>query len=163
MAHNDKKIFSVLGKVVQNDNRRRLEVNSPTHLHSCLNRLPLGKQITVTFSEKVPTRSEGQLAYHWVLMAYIADHCGYKSEDVHDAVMRVKFGTKHIKIGNLEQEVRRSISDSAKMPLADCMELIDYDLELCQQLEIHVPTPAELGYISNYAQPLTPVRHEQVV
>lgn len=151
MAHNDKKIFTVIGKVVLSENRKRLLPNSPEHLSACLNRLPVGKEISVTFSEKVPTRSEAQLAYHWVLLAYIADHCGYKSEDVHDAVMRAKFGTKHIKIGDLEQEVRRSISDSAKMTLSDCMELIDYDLELCRTLEIHVPTAEELGYISNYA------------
>jgi hypothetical protein len=30
------------------------------------------------------------------------------------------------------------------------IELISYDLQLCEELKIKVPTAQELGYISNY-------------
>jgi len=61
-------------------------------------------------------------------------------------IMRQKFGVKRVKLGKIEQEVRQSISDDAKMSKSDCVELISFDLELCQELGIKVPTPEELGY-----------------
>ena len=41
------------------------------------------------------------------------------------------------------------------------VELITYDLELCEKLDVKVPTLEELGYISNHA-PLTPIRKERI-
>lgn len=160
MIHNDKKLFTVLGSVVQVENRRRFKVNSPMHLESALRRLPMGKQIAITFSERVPTRSQAQLAYHWVLIGYIADHSGYTSEETHDAVMRMKFGTKSIRLGSRTVEVRRSVADIARMPKLDMVDLITYDLELCTELNIRVPTAEDLGYITNYGR-TTPIRLER--
>jgi hypothetical protein len=46
-----------------------------------------------------------------------------------------------------QEEVKRSVSGSARMPKGEMSELIEMDLELCGRLNVHVPTPEELGYI----------------
>ena len=46
-------------------------------------------------------------------------------------------------------EVRKSISNEARLPKYDAVELITYDLELCQWAGIIVPTAESLGYIKN--------------
>ena len=132
----------------------------------CVSRLAVGKSVSCTFSESVATRSSAQLAYHYVLMKYLSDETGYTKEEVHDAIMRLKFGTKMVRLGDKTVEVRKSVSDAAKLPKHEMVGLIEFDLETCASLGIHVPTPEQLGYISNsspYHRPLTPVRktHER--
>lgn len=145
-----KEIFTVIGKMQLTEGKHRFIPNSPSYLADRLSRISLGKEISCMFSEHVPTRSEAQLAYHWVLVHYIAEHCGYTDEEIHDAIMRLKFGTKNVIIGNRKVEVRKSISNKARLPKYMAIELISYDLQLCEELKIKVPTAQELGYISNY-------------
>lgn len=89
---------------------------SQKYLHDCLNRIPRGKKVQVTFSEHVAIRSTQQLRYHMVLMGYIANHSGLTKDETHDAVMRLKFGTKKVKIGDRIIEVRKSLSEEGKLP-----------------------------------------------
>lgn len=140
-------LFSVLGQVVLDGGKKRFAFNSPGMYFTSLNRLAPGKQYRVTFNEDVFSRSHSQLAYHWVLLGLISDHSGHSKEELHDVVMRAKFGTKKIKIAGIEQEVRKSISNSANMKMADAVELITFDLEICAKLDIFVPSMADLGYL----------------
>jgi hypothetical protein len=159
----NRKIFSVLGQVSLADGRKRFVPHSIDFLNTCISSLPLGKGILCTFYDHVPTRSEQQLDYHWVLVSLMAEHTGYTKEELHDAIMRMKFGTKVIQLAGHSVMVRKSISNTGGMTVAEVAELITFDLELCGRLSIHVPTPEELGYISNrggYAS-LTPVRKEK--
>jgi hypothetical protein len=158
-----KEIFTVLGTIQRVEDRHRFIPNSPGHMSACVSRIPLGKPVSCTFYDQIPTRSEGQLAYHWVLMGHIATHTGYTKDEVHDAIMRKKFGTKKIKLAGMEIEVRKSVSDKARFPKSDMVELISYDREICDRLEIVVPTAEELGYISNYSpmRPYTPIVKEK--
>lgn len=152
-----KELFTVLGDIclteVMTDFGKKVRhaftPNSQAYLRDNLNKIPVGKKISITFYEDVPARSQQQLAYHMVLMGYIADYNQDSKEAMHDGIMRLKFGTRKIKIGNQEVEVRKSASDKAKMPMHKMQELIDYDLEICKFLNIKVPTAEELGYTSN--------------
>lgn len=141
-------LFSVQARISQGETTgRHLLPLSPHHFRAQLNRLALGKVYTLTISETAYTRSSAQLAYHFALIGYIADYSGMTKDEAHDAVMRLCFGEKEVSIGSRRTFVRRSISDSAKMPTADAVRLIDFDLELCRELEIVVPTREQLGYL----------------
>lgn len=150
----NKEIFTVLGTIGTTEvetergkfTRHTFLPNSQGYMRDNLNKIPVGEKVSVTFSKNIPTRSEAQLAFHWVLMSLISDYVGCTPEEMHDFVMRVKFGTKKIKIGKVEVEVRKSISNSAKMPKHKAVELIDMDLKICKFLELKVPTKKELGY-----------------
>jgi len=97
-----------------------------------------------------PTRSAEQLRYYAVLVGLIADYTGYTWDETHEALMKLKWGTKKVVIDGEIVEVRRSLSNKAKFPKGDMVEQIDFALEKCKKFEIHVPTMQELGYVSNY-------------
>lgn len=163
MTSKDKKLFSVLGEVSLIEGHKRFVPTSKEFLASMMAGIPIGKKLTCTFSEKIPTRSEAQLHYHWVLLTLISDYTGDTKEELHDAIMRIKFGTKLIRLAGHSVQVRKSISNMGRMTVSQVAELINFDLEVCQKLDIHVPTMEELGYVSNnggYMSPLTPVRKE---
>lgn len=101
----------------------------------------------MTISEWDAIRSPAQLAYHWVLMKYLAEWSGFTKEEMHDAVMRLKFGEKEITLGGKTVRVRKSIAESGKLKKFEVQELIEYDLELCAENDIKVPTREELGYL----------------
>lgn len=150
-----KEIFTVLGVIgtteVETDRgkfqRHTFIPDSLTYMRDRLNKISLKKKVSVTFSEHIPTRSETQLSYHWVLCTLISDHTGDSPNEIHEALMILKFGTKKVKIMGKEVYVRRSISQKAKMSLPMAMELINFDLEVCKFLDIRVPTKKELGYV----------------
>lgn len=145
-----KPLFTVIGQVAEIGGEKRWVPNSRAHYLQQLRDLPHGTRLAAVFEEYKPTRSSQQLAYHFVLVGYLAKHTGYTKDEMHDAIVRLKFGERQVTIGTRTVAVRRSVSESAKMPLADMVELIDYDLELCRELGVAVPTMEELGYISNY-------------
>lgn len=143
----EKEMFTILGQFHDTKSGRKFIPTSPKYYRDRCSHMPLNKQFAVKFTTKIPTRSEFQLRYHFVLMGYIADYTGDRVEEVHDAIMRDKFGTKKIKIGEIVQEVRPSVSDKALFPKGYMVELISYDLEICHRLGIYVPTMEELGYV----------------
>lgn len=104
---------------------------------------------TMTIILKKSTRTEQQLRYYAVLVGLLADYTGNTWEEMHDALMRLKWGTKKVKIGKEIVEVRKSVSNSAKFKLTDMIEQIEFTLEKCFELDIVVPTKQELGYIDN--------------
>ncbi len=146
---NRKPVFTVLGSVVFEGGKKRIKINSPEHYHNEIQQLVVGKAVGITIEEYKASRSATQLAYHWVLMGYLARHTGHTTEELHDTLMRAKFGTKTVRVGPIEQEVRRSISNAARFPTSDMVELIEFDLQLCADLEVTVPTREELGYLPN--------------
>ena len=143
-------LFKVLGSIQDRDGRHAFVPSSPAHMRDQLSRLKLGTKVSVSFEEQTYTRSDAQLAYYWVLIGYLSDYCGYTPSEMHDAICRLRFGTKTVTIGNRTVEVRRSISDAAKMPTADMGELINFALELCAENDVNIPSAESLGYISNH-------------
>ena len=149
----NKSVFRIIGEFKDDPERgRRFIPDSAPYYHDRCSKMPLNKKFTCDFTTKIPTRSEAQLDYHWVICNYISEHTGFTKYEVHDFMMRKVFGTKIIKIGNFQTEVRESISDRAKLPKYMAVDLITEDLQICQDLEIAVPTAQELGYISNTSQ-----------
>lgn len=109
----------------------------------------IGDKGTLTVSFKKRTRSENQLDYYFVLCTLIGDYNGNTKEEVHDILATIKWGVKEVKLLGRTFAVRRSISNASKMNVTDMGELITLALETCAELNIHVPTKEELGYISN--------------
>lgn len=151
---NKTEIFTALGDIKLVSEVKRFVPNSIAHFNTQLQHIKIGEKVACTFSHHKVTRSSEQLKYYMVLCGYIAQHSGdtdlndpYSKVEVHDALCRAKFGTKTIKLGDIEQEVRRSVSDSAKMPKSDMVELVTFAKEVCKKLGIKVPTKAELGYV----------------
>ena len=142
-----KEAFSVLADVVLVDGKKKVKMKSPDHYEQSVQRLPVGRKIAVTVEEYTPTKSQSQHNYYWALLGYLADYSGHEPAELHDAIMRRKFGTKQIVVGELKETVRKSISNAAKFPKGDMIELIEEVLELCRKLDIHVPTKEELGYL----------------
>ncbi|WP_395019780.1 hypothetical protein [Dongia sp.] len=142
--------FTVLGEIVLKDGAKRFQAASSAYLQHNINRYPVGTKLAAVFEEHKATRSGSQLRYYWVICGLIADHTGYTKEETHDALMRAKFGTRRIKIGSIETEVRQSIADHARMNQADAVELIDFSLQVAGELGLHIPSPEEIGYISNH-------------
>lgn len=144
-----KVVFTALAHVKIVEGVKKVVMQSPKHWMQQVSRLNVGKQYGVVIEEYKATRSREQLAYYWVLIGYIADHTGHTPEELHDAIVRQKFGTTLVEVAGIKQEVRKSIADSARFPKGEMVELITEVLEICQKLEIRVPTKEELGYISN--------------
>lgn len=140
-------LFSVFGKVVMTEGGKRFVPKSPPYYRTCLNRLKWGQNVTVTFYDRKAIRTQSQLRYHMVLMGMLSDHTGFTQDEMHDAVMRIVFGEKKVTLLGRSTTVRKSISDSAKMLNEEAQKLIDFDLELCREYEIRVPTREELGYL----------------
>lgn len=144
----DKEVFTCKGTVTASPMGRGHDFTaiSERYLADQLNRLPLNKELTVTFYEHKAARSNQQLRYHMVLCGYIADHSGHTRAEIHDAIMRIVFGTKFIKLGAHSVQVRESMSEDARMPKHKVVELIEADLRFCSELDIVVPSAEELGY-----------------
>ncbi len=144
---NRKPVFTALATIQDVEGVKKVVMTSAAHWQQQVRNLSLGKKYGVTVEEYKATRSDEQLKYYWVLLKYIADETGHTSEELHDALMRQKFGVKIVEVGPVRQEVRRSIANTARFPTSDMVELIQETLDLCQTLGIHVPTKTELGYL----------------
>lgn len=149
-----KELFTILGEfqdVVNKDGytETRFVPKSTKHFRTVSSKAPKNKLVAATFYHSVSARSRNQVAYHFVLLRYIAEYTGYSTEELHDAIMKLVFGTKTVSLNGHKVEVRKSLSNAANLPKYEAVDLISYDLELCKTLGIKVPTPEELGYVSN--------------
>jgi hypothetical protein len=137
-------------KIVKVDGKKTVALTSRQYYQHFLNtKTKEGDTGTMTISLAKPTRSEQQLRYYAVVVGLIADNCGYTWEECHDAIMKLKWGTKKVKIGKDIVEVRKSISNGARFGKSDMIETIEFAMEKAFELDIVVPTKQELGYIDN--------------
>ncbi len=137
-------------KVVIKDGRKTIALSATQFYQHFLNtKTKEGDIGTLTITMKKPTRSEQQLRYYAVLVGLIADYTGDTWDEMHEALMILKWGTKKVKLGNKTVMVRKSISNRARFKKVDMMEQIEFTLEQASELGIVVPTKQELGYISN--------------
>jgi hypothetical protein len=144
-----KELFTIIGTFKEVDNEHRFVPSSPTYFRAASKRAPLGVPVAVTFSTKIPSRSRAQLAYHYVILGFLSEYTGYTVDELHDSLMRMKFGVKDVVLNGQTTQVRRSVSDMARFPKEKMAELIEYDLEVCRDMGVDVPTAESLGYISN--------------
>lgn len=142
-----KKHFAILGEVKEVEGRKRFVPYSTPHFNACIARLPFGRKLRAEFVEIKYLRSTAQLRYHRVLCGYIAEHSGHTPEDVHAWAMVEVFGAKVVEIAGRAAPVRRSLAEDGDVTKAEAVELIEFDLLVCEELEISVPTAEELGYL----------------
>lgn len=142
-----KPVFTAIATVELVEGVKKLRLTSPKHWQSMVYKLTPGKRYGVMVSEYKASRSRSQLNYYWAVLGYLSDYTGYQPEELHDAIMRAKFGTTTVKIGPIEQEVRKSISNVARFPTSDMVELITEVLKIAVDLGVHIPTKEELGYV----------------
>ena len=135
-------------RVVKKDGKKVIELMSRQFYQHFLNtKTKPGDVGTMMLTLKKPTRSEQQLRFYAVIVGLIAEHTGHTWEELHDALMIIKFGTTKIKVGKDVVHVRKSVSDKARMGKIEMMELIEFALEKASELEINIPTREELGYL----------------
>lgn len=144
-----KEVFTALGEVKEHEGKKHFVPYSPAYFRDWINRLPVGKKLAAQFSEYRSMRSNPQLRYHMVLMGYLAEHTGYTKMQIHDAMVKLKFGVTQIEVLGQKVDVRRSISESGDIENWEASELVEYDLQVCHEMGIHVPTPESLGYLPN--------------
>ncbi len=157
---NKKEIFSCLGEIGETEvttdrgtyKRHTFIPSSQPYMRDRLNKIPLKKKVTATFYEEIATRSDSQLAYYWVILTYLAEYAGYTPEELHECIMIILFGTKTVKFDGGEYQVRKSISNRAKMPKHKMGELINYVTEKCAKFEVKIPSKASLGYVDEDAK-----------
>jgi len=140
-------LFSVIGNVRIVEGRKRFVPNSIDHLNACVSRFPKDKKVLATFSEIRYMRSDAQLRYHRVLCAYIAEHTGFTPDEVHEWCMRIALGEKDVTIDGKTVKIRKSMAVEGDVMKNEAVELIEFDLGVCEDLEIVVPTAEELGYL----------------
>lgn len=127
--------------------RKHFVPRSRAHFLSVCNRYPEDKEIGMIPVEEVNVRSRGQLAYHRVLIRYIANEQVMSEDDVHDALMKEVFGIREYTFMGKTHQGRYSLSDAGGLRTSQVIDLIEKDLETCAFLGIVVPTKEELGYI----------------
>lgn len=137
-------------EIVNDKGEKRAKIiASDYYKHFIKTKTQVGMKGTMHLTFKKPTRTEQQLRYYWVLVGMLASECGYTSEEMHEWLMIMKFGTKKVTVNGITKEVRKSISNSARMTVGEVMELIDFTLEKCFELNVIVPSKESLGYIDN--------------
>lgn len=137
-------------KIVKREGDKTVALNSRQFYQHFLNtKTKEGDVGTLTIKLKKPTRSDQQLRYYAVLVGLISDYTGNTWEEMHECLMVLKFGTKKVKLGKDTVNVRQSISNSARFGKVKMIELIEFALEKCLDLDIKVPTREELGYLPN--------------
>lgn len=136
--------------ITMRDGVKSVALNSRNYYQHFINtKTKVGDIGTLTLKIKKPTRSENQLNYYAVIVGLIADYSGDDWDSVHSGLMILNWGTKTIWIGGKPVEVRKSISDSARIPKDEMGEQIEFALKEAKAMGIVVPTKEELGYISN--------------
>jgi len=154
----NKTVWSVIGEFRDLDGRRKFVPDSSDYYIDRCSKMPLGKKYTCDITTNIPTRSEAQLAYHWILCQYISEHTGFTPDEVHQLSKQLVWGTKTVNIGKYTAQVCKSIADRAMTPKFEVVALIQRDLEICAENEIRVPTKAELGYIDEN-EPIEPIKN----
>jgi len=138
---------TAIGTVELVDGKKRVKLRSPEHWQAIVSRLTVGGEYALTIEGLRKSRSQQQLRYYWALLGYLADYSGHEVTELHDAIMRQKFGVKQVVVGSVKETVRRSIADVARFPKEDMVELIDEVLRICQDCGVRVPSKEELGYL----------------
>jgi hypothetical protein len=141
--------FAVLATVALVDERKRVQMKSPTYYQSRIDKLPVGTELHITFSKKVLTRSQSMLSYFFVLVHYISEYTGESVKRMYVVLIEEVWEPEEFLYKGKMWRERKSISDVAKMSKEEMSMLIDHTLATCEELEISVPTKEELGFISN--------------
>ncbi len=97
-----------------------------------------GQEVGLSLTRRRKDRSLPQNAYYWgVVVAMLAEHCGYLPEEVHDA-LKAKFLMDHS--GELPR-----IKSTTALDTKEFGEYVDRCIQLAAELGIVVPSPLFQG------------------
>lgn len=130
--------------------RNRFVPHSLDYLYQGMRQFPVGAKMKVTYSLVKRQHSRPQHNYHFALCGLISEHTGFTADETHDALMKLAFGTKSVTLLGRTFEARESMSNTGGLSVSQVQELLQKDLEVCRDLDIHVPTMEQLGLISNH-------------
>ena len=100
-----------------------------------------GKKIELTLRKSSSQRSLKANAYYWgVVVKLIADHCGYDSDEMHEA-LKYKFLSNHLE----DEKGLTKIKSSASLSVD---EFINYTNQVviwaARDLQVFIPSPHEV-------------------
>src|SRR5437016_3327127 len=117
----------------------KIELKDREGFHALIQSLE-GKEVQLTLERFRMRRSNQQSRYYWgVIVALLADHCGYEPEEMHEA-LKAKF---------LRDRANEEVGDLPKIRSSASLDTVafsDYCAK-CQQLAaelgLYVPSPNE--------------------
>ncbi len=97
-----------------------------------------GHEIDLRLTRKRKTRSLSANAYYWgVVVALLAEHCGYEPEEAHQA-LKMRF---LLKIGNDMISTLPTVRSTADLDTVEFAAYLDQCIRLCAEMGIVVPDP----------------------
>ena len=146
MAHNRIQ-FHNPAVVELKDGKKTLALNKTSYQRN-IDQFKVGEKVAVTIDNERVTASDQQRRYLFgVCYSIMGEYTGHDKEELHDWAMREHFGTKKVKVGKIEKEVRRSWTTLNK---SEGVEFIDWLIGFASiELGCVIPSPEEAGYISN--------------
>ena len=96
-----------------------------------------GTELYIDVTDKKPSKTLQQIRYIYLLIGFIADHTGYTKEQMKTVVKEERkmfedFGNR------ITNKILRRYESFANLNLEEAGNLIEYLLDLCEQLEIKV-------------------------
>jgi len=94
-------------------------------------------ELYIDVTDKKPSKTLQQIRYIYLLIGFIADHTGYTKEQMKTVVKEERkmfedFGNR------ITNKILRRYESFANLNLEEAGNLIEYLLDLCEQLEIKV-------------------------
>ena len=129
MIHSGKKIDGVLDW-----NKERFVRDIQSYLD--------GTMIYIDVSDKKPSKTLQQIRYIHLLIGFIADHTGYTKEQAKTVIKESRGMYEDFENKRTNKTMRRYES-FAKLNLEEAGNLIEYLLDLCENLEIKVMSISE--------------------
>lgn len=127
----------------------RLRFASPAHYRQLIKRFENDKRVAVTIENLRSHRSLQQNRYLWgVVYPLIAEATGYTDTEVHEWAKAQYLAPKVLRVAGQVRQVTRSTTE---LSVGEMVEYIDNLIRLGAELGVHVPSPEEAGYISNYS------------
>lgn len=134
-----------------------LESKMPAVGQAIRNLIDAGKKVVVEFKEHKTTRTKAQnrLLWRWnqEIANYMREHYGQEnsSEDVHEVMVRKKFGVKVIHIGNEEPILVRN--RTRKLNTKEFTEYLEWlEMYSAECLQLMLSRPEDLYILAIYGE-----------
>lgn len=134
-----------------------LESKMPAVGQAIRNLINTGKQVVIEFKEHKTTRTKAQNRLLWLwnqeIANYMREHYGQEnsSEDVHEVMVRKKFGVKVIHIGNEEPILVRN--RTRKLNTKEFTEYLEWlEMYSAEYLQLVLTRPEDLYILAIYGE-----------
>lgn len=116
----------------------RIVLEAPVQFAALRNKLN-GQRVDVILKKHKDKRSNPQNRFYWgCVVALLAEHCGYESEEMHDA-LKQKFLAAHT------DSALPTVRSSAKLNTAEFSEYVEQCRRMAAEMGIYIPDPGEVN------------------